>query len=376
MPPATLRVLAIALLLGSPLGAQTEPVTFSGDLRTGYFHMERDHRDGEHSRTRDFRVRVRPALTLHLTPALDARLRVAGRYSTAQDRFDFYLEPHAPGSDGLLAGQATIDEAYLNLRPASRWNVRLGRMQTKFALADLMAKSLDRGDSPNTDITWTDGAHLTFRPGGGWRSHLILQHNSRQGPSNAARSPLTFEHDGSRVTVFAALENPGRWGIVSQRGLDVTYIPRALPTGGEATDYVAVLGRAMLVRGLPGTGASLAAGGELGYAPRTPTHAELGLGGNGGDEAGGLAYQLAATLQDLPAGHRLGVVYSRTQAGWLIAPDFRNNDELIELRYEWVPSPGHSLDARVRRRDELLRPPGALRDRRDTDLYLRYSLRF
>jgi hypothetical protein len=367
-----------ALLASASLHAQqTERITFGGDLRTGYFHQERDQRDGDRSTSRDFRARIRPGLTVRLAPTVEARFRVAGRYSTAQDGLELYLDTHAPSTDGLAFGQTTVDEAYLNLRPGARWNVRLGRMQTKFALTDLMAKSLDRGDSPNTDITWTDGGHLTFAAGNGWLSHLIVQHNPRQGPSNVLRSPLTFEHDGSRVTLFAAVQSSERGGAITLRGLDLTFIPRALPgQGAEPSDYIALVGRGMLAWPLPVNGSSVAVGGEIGYAPNTPSRATLGLGEPGSGDVGGLAFQIAATLADRASRHRLGVVYGRTEPGWLIAPDFRGNDELIELRYQWVVAPGHSIETRLRRRDELHRPAGTLRDRQDNDLYVRYSLRF
>jgi hypothetical protein len=365
-------------ITSQPLGAQDiGRITFGGDVRTGYYHLERDHRDGDHSTTRDFRARIRPWLGFRLSPVIDARVRVAGRFSTAQDGMELYLEPHAPTTDGLELGQATVDEAYLNLRAGSRWNVRLGRMQTKFALADLLAKSLDRGDSPNTDVTWTDGGHVTFTVGGGWRSHLIVQHNSRRGPSNVLRAPLDFERDASRVTVFAAIENATRQDPISQRALDVTFIPGALRgADGGAEDYIAVVARGMLTWPLPVTGSPVGMGGELGYAPNTPSRSVLNLGDDGSGDVSGLAYQVAATVSDIVAGHRLGIVYGRIQPGWLIAPDFRNNDELVELRYQWVIARGHSMEARVRRRDELHRPLGAARDRRDTDVYVRYSLRF
>jgi hypothetical protein len=374
--PSLLATLLLATAL--PLTAQAnDRITFDADIRTGYFQVERDQRDGSHSTTRDLRVRMRPGIAVRLSSVLDSRLRVAGRYSTSQDGVGFYLEPHVPATDGLEPGQATLDEAYVNVRPAARWNLRLGRMQTKFALADLMAKSLDRGDSPNTDITWTDGGHLTFSGNGGWRSHLVVQHNSRQGPSNALRSPLSFDHDASRIALFAALENREAHGTFRQRGLDVTFIPRSLPgPEGAASDYLAFLARGMFARPLPLPGSTLAFGGELGYAPTTPTRAELGIGDADHRPVSGLAFQVAATLQDVRPGHWVGLVYARTQPGWLIAPDFRGNDELLELRYEWRTAPGRSTDARVRLRDEILRPATALRDRRDLDVYLRYTARF
>src|SRR5690606_16674295 len=84
-------------------------------------------------------------------------------------------------------GQGTIDEAYLEYRPAdARWRLRLGRFQAAWGLDDAMKKSLDQNDSSNFDITWTDGAWLQWRPGDAWTAHLVLRHNDRRGPTTTA----------------------------------------------------------------------------------------------------------------------------------------------------------------------------------------------
>jgi hypothetical protein len=359
--PLVIMVGMSGLIGGLPVHAQSADIfSMGGDARIGYFRIDRSHRDGGASMDHDLRARIRLGAGLRLTHAVNARFRVAGRFSTAQERAELYLEPHAPSPGGLALGQATVDEAYLSFRPVSAWTLRLGRMQTKFTLADLMGKSLDRGDSPSTDITWTDGAHLTYTGDHGWASHLVVQHNGPGGPSNTLRAPLEVGRSSSRVTVFGAVENTQRLGAIAQRGLDITWIPGALP-GDERKDYIALVGRGSLAWDLPRPGSSLSLGGEAGYAPAPES---------------GWALQLATTLADLLPGHRIGLAYGRTDPEWLISPDFRPNDELVELRYQVVVTPGHSIEARARVRDEIRRPPDAVRDRRDTDIYVRYTLRF
>ena len=79
-----------------------------------------------------------------------------------------------------------------------------------------------------------------------------------------------------------------------------------------------------------GGGPSLLVGGELGYAPETPTAQAVDL-----DEAGdaeGLAWNLVASLMNLRPDHSLGLNYGRTDAGWLLSPQYRENEELLEVR--------------------------------------------
>jgi hypothetical protein len=367
-----------------PAGAQPAPrFSWGADVRAGYFRMHRDERSGESTVTDDFRTRIRTQAGMRLGAGFDVGVRLAGRFSSAQESASFYVRDHAPATDGLLLGEATLDEAYIRYRPSTAWTVRVGRMQTKFTLADLQGKSLDRGDSPNTDITWTDGAHLTYGAGAGWRAHLVLQHNAREGATNVLRPPLDFQHPDSRLTVFAALESARPAARLVQRGLDVTYIPRALAVNGTGSDvrdyYIAVVGRATLAWPLGESGGNFSVGGEAGYAVNTPTLVALRLaepGGAAADEAGGLALQFAVTLADVLPAHRFGLAYGYTEAGWLISPDFRNNDRLVEARYQWAFTRSHSFEARLRQRQELLQLTNAARRRSDLDGYIRVSLRF
>lgn len=362
-------------------GAQAESehgLKFYGDLRLGYFSLYRDDRNGSATRADDFRARLRIGAGFRLNDAFTASVRLAGRFSTEQGSATFYIRNHAPTTDGLRLGEATIDEAYLNYRPSSRLNLRLGRIQSKFVLADLTGKSLDRIDSPNTDVTWTDGAHLTLSAARGWTAHLLLQHNAAAGSTNPVRPPISFTDSRSRITYFAALENTTSWGPVVQRSLDITYIPGSLRADGDAMgkpdDYVAFVARGAVA--WPVGSGRLLVGGEGGYAPNTPTRAALGLGDTESDHVGGGAYQLAVTLADAIKDHRFGLVYGYTEGGWLIAPDFRNNDRLAEARYYWAFSPGYSFDARLRRRQDLEQLVTVDRRRDDVDVFVRVTLRF
>lgn len=354
-------------------------LTPGGDIRAGYFNQHRQERDGTSLKTDDFRMRVRLGTGIRLSEEFSAKIRVAGRFSTAQEASSFYIRTHAPTVDGLRLGEATIDEAYLDYRPSERINLRAGRFQSKFVLVDLLTKSLDRLDSPNTDISWTDGAQLTWSAENGWRAHLILQHNAAAGPTNASRNPLDVSDPHSRLTYFTALESTRAWGPIVQRSIDLTFIPGAVHSQntdglGDDEDYLALVLRGAAA--WPIQGGRLLVGGEAGYAPQTPPRTTLKLPEEASHWTDGGAFQIGVTLADLFEGHRLGIGYARTGPGWLISPDFMNNQQLVEGRYQWQFSQKHSFEARLRRRQELERNLTADRRRDDLDFFFRISSRF
>jgi hypothetical protein len=373
-------IASVASGAGSAL-AQDMPDTwsFSGDLRSGYYATERTPRTGTTTDSDDLRLRLRIAAQRSLTPEWRFRVRAAGRYSSEQDEFRFYLRAWAPERTGARLGDTTLDELYLDYAPDDAgWQLRVGRIQTKFELAGVAAKGLDRNDSPNVDVNWTDGLHLMADLAGDWRGHAILQYNHRRGPGSVAYAPLYFDDADSRVSAFGGLENTTQWGPVIQRMVSVTWMPDALATEGPTSpvrdDYVTIVGRIAGSWPLGDTGLRLVAGTELGYAPRTPRAAVAGTGPRG--DADGVAWQVSANLYDIRPGHHLGIVYGRAGAGWLISPDFRANDTLAEVRYQWRLSPRLSFEARYRIREELDLPPGAPRAREDSDLYARVTMRF
>lgn len=113
------RFLTILLLLlaASPAAAQStlpEWLSIDRDLRGGYFASQTDERDGSESESDDFRVRIRLGAGLQLNDVLRVKVRAAGRFSTEQDDFSFFVRDHAPTISGLRLGDVTFDEAYLN----------------------------------------------------------------------------------------------------------------------------------------------------------------------------------------------------------------------------------------------------------------------
>lgn len=380
LPSMGLFVLGVPLAAGaqeaSP-GSTAASLAFSGDARAGYFARERDERDGTESSDSDWRTRIRLGLLWEPNAVWSFKGRLAGRYSTdgTNEHFEFFTA--IPGDDGLRFGDATFDEMYVHYEPAANWDVRLGRMQTKFELEGVAKKSLTRNDSPNTEITWTDGVHARYTGPTGWDYHAILQRSEDEGATTVRRAPLAFTESASHMTYYAGMEKKDKEGRLLQRGWDVTYIPDGLHSEGVGVgpteDYLALAGRLALQWPMQDQTRFVWAG-EAGYAPETPSNAALNLPGTG--DVDGWAFQTSVNLIDFTPGHSVGVVYGQVEGGWLLSPDFGNNLELLEARYQWRIASNHSIEARIRGRSELEQQVGAPEKREDTDWYVRYTTSF
>jgi len=375
---SVLLALCGVLASGPAAAAEIDEFKFFGDARVAFAASERETREGEDlGRETDLRLRLRLGTETRLSEEWKLRGRLAGRYSTDQDGTRFWLKAWAPTRTGLEFGDATIDELYLDYVPVDgNWSLRAGRFQGKFALKGVASKSLDRNDSPNTDITWTDGLHFTYGTRAAWRSHLVLQSNASNGSGQVARAPLTFDDQGSRITMFAALEAAEPLGPLTQRLFTMTWMPATLASDGldapARDDYFAFTAKLFAERPVGPMRGGL--GAEFGYAPETPAAALYNPAATG--DADGLAWQFSVNLWDFAPGHDIAFVHGKASPGWLLSPDFRNNDRLFEVRYAWRISNKFTMTARLRQREEIKVPTDTPALRIDDDFYLRFTMRF
>lgn len=370
---------AVAVLSAGMAVAAETPLRLSGDVRVGALHGERVARDGSDSSDDELRGRLRVALDKGLGERWTFRARVASRVGSEQDGMRAYLRGSAPEPSGAALGDTTLDEFYLERgKGDGQWWWRVGRFQSKFDLQGVAAKSLDRNDSPNMDVNWTDGVHVRYDGVPGWRVHAVVEHNASRYPSSLRRAPLDFSQGDAGPGAFLGIEAAQRAGPLVQRMLSLTWMPDALADQGPAIparrDYVALTARAALAFAEAEAGRRVLLGMEAGHAFNTPRRSLYGL--DGGGRVGGNAWQASLNFEQFLPGHSLGFVVGRAQAGWLLSPDFRNNDRLAEVRYQWRIDPNWSIEARVREREEDVVPGTALRPRRDRDAYLRLSGRF
>ena len=349
-----------------------------GDFRGLLTSTEEDTRDGGSIDTDNLIGRLRTEVTWTLTPRLRASARLAGSCTDDDCNLDFVMDREISGAT-LERGKFTFDELFLHFFQSERFDLAIGRLQTKLVTrAGVYSKSLDRADSDNANINWTDGLHGTWHHANGWESHLILQHNSSSGAGNVRRGPLNFESSDSRITYVVGFENLNTWGPVVQRAFDINYLPSSLlkdgVSDGRVEDYWGVVGRLAAEWSLGAAGRRLRVAGELAYAPKTPTRTAVNLGGTG--DADGLAWNAAASLMDFSPGHDIGVNYGRIDPGWLLSPDFTDNEEQIEIRYRWKVFDTFSLELRARQRKDLKRQEGSVQKRDRFDAFLRLTKRF
>jgi hypothetical protein len=359
--------LAASFLAHTESGAQAPPVQFEGNLRFGVVGIDRHERDGSDTTYAELRGRARVGASVRLSENVLVRARIAARFQDRQPPMRIWTGRHSPTAAGLAPGDIGVDELNVAFPLWAGARLRLGRMQTSFQMPDVTRKSFFRNDSPSFDVTWTDGGHLVWTLPGEMTAHLVLQHNSERGPSNAFRSPLRFDDSASRVTVFSALESRRAAGPVFLRGAYLTVVPQALPGADERRNYVAINGR--VATQFPLDGPRLVLGAEAGYAPFRPYRAGTT------EQLGGTALLMSASVMGIARRHDVGVIASRTEAGWLLSPNFRNNNLETELRYGFRATPRTLLEVRGRRRADIETPAG-LDQRVEYDTYVRVTTRF
>jgi len=187
--------------------------------------------------------------------------------------------------------------------------------------------------------------------------------------------PLNFIDDDSRGTTFLAFENLQREGFLIQRGLDISYLPKSLlkdgGLNGRIEDYWGLVARAAGRWPVRPVGPSLRVSGELGYAPETQTKASENLVGTG--DVDGLAWNFTASIMNFWPDHSIGINYGRTDAGWLLSPQYGKNEQLFEFRYLWRKSRQLAIDIRGRWLEDLEKPLNADRKCDSFDFYLRLT---
>lgn len=366
-----------------PLAAQEyEPgFYYGGRIRTGYFTQTREDRDGTESVSGNFRLRINLGAGYRFSPQWTVWARVGGRFSNDQDYMKFHITDHIPrGSDGLPLGESTLDELYINYQSTGGLNIRLGRMQTSFQLKGVPKKSLDREDSPNTDVNWTDGLFISWPFHESYTLHMIAQYNAKTWASNILRPPLDFSDDRSRISMFGMLDVSTDHSVFVQRQLGVTWLPAALPVygepGEELKDYLAATARVAAAWPVGILESEILVGGELGYAFNTPAKTVMQTSANIEDMAGNTAWQMSVNLMNILSKHSIGFVFGQIEDGYLISPDMRYNNFERELRMQLRLTKNLTMENRVRVRSDLNKIVGADQKRRDVDYYFRLSYRF
>src|SRR3546814_10586336 len=119
--------------------------------------------------------------------------------------------------------------------------------------------------------------------------------------------------------------------------LSLTWMPDSLADQGLGSpsreDYVAVDARIAAEWPLREGGPRFVAGAEIGYALETPRDTAVGTGGSG--DAGGLAWQLQASVYDFAPKHHIGVAIGRAAAGWLLRSEEHTSEHQSIMRISY-----------------------------------------
>lgn len=336
------------------------------DARAVYNDYEKVLKNGETIKDSDFLIRIRADAIATISENLRAGFGIAGTCSIDNCAADFTLQSSLTGSTGLEKGQITIDEMYLHWLSdePNRFKLAIGRMQTRSVLkTGVFNKSLDRINSNNARINWTDGIHATYESENGWASNFIMQYNSKEGSGNFYHDALDFSDSQARQSYFASFESNQETYGLTQRSIGLSYLPSALLSSREdhleteqekitnRDDYIGLVGKVAWLWPQANNSFTYRGGFELGYSPTTPNHDIVGIKNK--EAVSGLAWNAVFNIMDIYPGHNLGINYAHTGAGWQLSPQYSPNTKLLEFRYQWLLKSATLFEARLRWQDEL-----------------------
>jgi len=335
---------------------------FSADARAVYSGYEKQLNNGELIRDTDLLIRIRGDAVATISDNLRAGFGIAGTCSISNCGADFTLQADLPSSTGLNKGQITIDEMYLHWLSDEphRFKLSIGRMQTRSVLkTGVFNKSLDRINSNNARINWTDGVHAAYQFNNGWTSNFIMQYNSSEGSGNVYHDAIDFSDSNARKSYFASFESNQEASGVTQRSIGISYLPSAMlssqSTAQDVTqyhdDYLGVVGKIAWLWPKKNTGYTLRGGFELGYSPSLPSQDVVGIKDE--ENVSGLAWNAVFNIMDIYPGQNFGINYAHTGAGWQLSPQYAPNKKLLEIRYQWQLKSETLFEARLRWQDEL-----------------------
>jgi len=336
-----------------PLNNQNT-IRFIGDIRTGYIGFIGEQRNGEKLSQHEFRNRARIGLEFQLTENIVFNTRYAARISSLDFHFDPGIHTSASGNNGLLMGEGAIDQFFVLMRISDKLSVKAGRFQTSFTLDGNIKNSVMRQDSPNTDIGWTDGLHISAKPTARWTTDLIIQGHFNNAPTNVFRSPLAPSDSDTPVTLFFNIKKGMNTGPLSSVALSATYSPDALIMypDGRRSSYFAASIKPQFQKQFD-SGRQVLLGTEIAYSFNLPERSLFGFTRSPESAAGGFGFQAVLTVMELFKNQHIGVMAAMLQPSLLTSSAFWNNLLLFEVRHSMRFSRKLTSDFRLRYRADL-----------------------
>lgn len=333
---------------------KNENLFLIGDVRFGYFSQMGEQRDGSNLNVHEMRLRSRTGLRFNIHENVYLRARYAFRMNSRDIDLDPALHTSAPGNGGLKMGEGAFDEAYINVEASDYFSFRMGRFQTSYSVPGVISNSIQRHDSPNTDVAWTDGILLSLKPAQQWSADFILQYHYHNPPTNVFRSPTQITTDDSPVTLFTSVTRSIENRAIEYVALDINYTPDALieNASGNRIDYFATSLKSRLSWDIK-NGRELQWGGEFAYSFNRPEKDMVGFTNTNGDKAGGFGFQSNVSIRNLFENQHLGFIAATLEPSLLTSSDYWNNILLLEVRHQYVFNSRLSAETRIRYRGDL-----------------------
>jgi len=367
-----LVTICLLIVLSTPFSAQSQiplnennTIRATGDVRVGYIGFIGKQRNGDKLSQHELRNRTRIGIDFTITDRLSLNTRYAVRVSS----LDFHLNPGlnttSAGNNGILLGEGAFDEFFASIQLSDLLQLKVGRFQTSFTLDGIIKNSILRQDSPNTDVGWTDGFHLTATSSTGWSADLIMQSHLLNQPSNVFRYPLAPHQTKIPFTFFSSVERKFQSGALSSLAIDITYSPDILiiDSDGNRSSYVAASFKPQF-RKLLTSGRRLIWGTEIAYSFNRPQRSVFGFEASPDEDSGGFGFQTVLSIMDLFKNQHIGLMAAALEPSLLTSSAFWNNLLLFELRHSTKWSSKISTDIRLRYRSDLKNPGGDLNKRR------------
>lgn len=355
----------------------SETLFLIGDVRFGYFSQMGEQRDGSDLNVHEMRLRSRTGLRINIHENVYLQTRYGIRMTSRDIHLDPALHKSAAGNGGLKMGEGAFDEAYINISASDHFSFRVGRFQTNYSVSGVISNSIQRHDSPNTDVAWTDGVMLRLKPAQLWSTDFILQYHYHNPPTNIFRSPIQITTDDSPISLYTSITRSIENRAIEYVAMDINYTPNGLieNSAGDRTDYFAASLKSRLLWDI-GTGRELQWGGEIAYSFNRPDKEMVGFINSSGEKAGGFGLQSNLSVINLFENQHLGFIAATLEPSLLTSSDYWNNILLLEIRHQYVFNSRLSTETRIRYRGDLKKLDTADQKRWQIFPYARLTYRF
>ena len=372
---------AIFMFFFQSLQAQvkiTDKLHLTGDFRFGYFIEESTTRADENASDHEIMFRSRVGFRYSFNQIFEFNVRYAGRFTSDDVEFNPGLSTTSENNNGLRLGELAFDRLFLKFsHPVRDLTARVGRFQTGFPLPGAITKSIVRMDSPNMNVQWTDGIHITGSLFEKWQADLITQFHFFNAPSNSHRTPLDVNGDHLFLTLFGSLKKSYQHPLFKWSRLNFIMIPDGiLQLNGDRKDYFSAgIQNVISMNPDPDSEKTLEIGTDLNYSFRRPLNQDAGIARLPLEKTDGLGAQLSATLYQFASNQDLGIMFAWTGGAQLTSSDFSNNQWTWEIRHSFDITPSLELETRMRQRGDIKSMAGSLKKENEFVPYIRITYR-